>query len=418
MDRDEPFKFTLGKGEVIQGWDKGVATMKQGEKAVFTIDSELAYGAQGAGNDIPPNATLKFEVEFLGAEDQPKSKFDFSTEERRDEANKFKLQGNDFFKAGKFAEARKPYEQAIDYLQEDGTKEGKDLLLSLYLNAAAVYTKLGEFKKAVEAATKALDINMHSAKAYFRRAQAEIAFGQLEEAAADLKLALEIEPNDDALKKELVSVKTKIKSAKEKEKQVFGKMFAKSHFKDDEVKAEKSEYNDPSNPVVFFDIKIGSREPKRIEMELFKNLVPKTAENFRALCTGEMGEGKNGVPLHYKGNHFHRVIKDFMMQGGDFTEGNGTGGESIYGSKFEDENFKAKHLKRGYMSMANSGKDTNGSQFFITFKKTEWLDNKHVVFGQVVKGLDYLDEIEATPTNPGDKPKEHIVIVDCGEVTK
>ncbi len=135
---------------------------------------------------------------------------------------------------------------------------------------------------------------------------------------------------------------------------------------------------------VFFELLIG-KEKKYIEFKLFDDIVPKTAENFRALCTGEKGTNSNGVKLHYKGSPFHRVITDFMAQGGDFTNQNGTGGVSIFGSKFTDENFKVKHLKGGLLSMANAGPNTNGSQFFITFIPCPWLDGKHVVFGEVVE---------------------------------
>ena len=142
---------------------------------------------------------------------------------------------------------------------------------------------------------------------------------------------------------------------------------------------------------------------------------PKTSENFRALCTGELGAGSSGKPLHFKGSPFHRIIPGFMAQGGDFTMGNGTGGESIYGKKFKDENFIHKHTKRGILSMANAGPGTNGSQFFLCFKATPHLDGRHVVFGEVVEGMDVLDKLEAVGTRPG-PPTSPVKIADCGEL--
>lgn len=171
-----------------------------------------------------------------------------------------------------------------------------------------------------------------------------------------------------------------------------------------------------ANPRVFFDITIGGKPAGRIVMELYKDVTPKTAENFRALCTGEKGIGKHGKPLHYKGCKFHRVIPNFMCQGGDFTAGNGTGGESIYGEKFADENFQRKHTGPGILSMANAGPNTNGSQFFLCTVKTEWLDGKHVVFGQVVEGLDVVKKMEAVGSQSG-KTTGDVVIADCGQLS-
>ncbi|CAL1677695.1 unnamed protein product [Lasius platythorax] len=171
------------------------------------------------------------------------------------------------------------------------------------------------------------------------------------------------------------------------------------------------------NTRVFFDIEVGGLPMGRIIFELFPDICPITCENFRALCTGEKGLGKTTTkPLHYKGIVFHRVVKDFMIQGGDFSIGNGTGGESIYGGTFADENFIMKHNKPFLLSMANRGRDTNGSQFFITTQPAPHLDNVHVVFGEVVSGQEIITHIEGLPVDRMSRPLQDAKVVNCGEL--
>lgn len=193
----------------------------------------------------------------------------------------------------------------------------------------------------------------------------------------------------------------------------------------------KEIYNPPYAPStacsrVYFDVEVadkmtwfGSTEKRdlgRIEFELFDDVVPITARNFRELCRGEQGASPDGYKLHYKGSSFHRIIPGFMIQGGDFTKGDGRGGCSIYGARFKDESFAGragKHISPGLLSMANAGPNTNGSQFFITVAKTSWLDGKHVVYGQVVNGMDIVRQMEGMGTQSG-KPSAAVTIRDCG----
>ncbi|KAJ7520156.1 hypothetical protein O6H91_20G069700 [Diphasiastrum complanatum] len=168
---------------------------------------------------------------------------------------------------------------------------------------------------------------------------------------------------------------------------------------------------------VYFDVDIDGQRAGRVVIGLFGGVVPKTVENFRALCTGERGKGRSGKPLHYKGTVFHRIIPGFMIQGGDITHGDGRGGESIYARKFADENFELKHTSAGVVSMANEGPDSNGSQFFITTVKTYWLDGQHVVFGKVLSGMDIVYMAEGSGSYSG-RPRKVVKIVDSGEILR
>ena len=205
----------------------------------------------------------------------------------------------------------------------------------------------------------------------------------------------------------------------QKTKKGLAAFFNEGVYNDKQTKRTHSKLPDfkQTNVQTFFDIAIGEEgedgyEKGRVVFEVFDKDVPKTAENFRALCTGE-----KGAEYHYKGNCFHRIIPNFMMQGGDTTAGNGTGGLSIYGERFEDEQVWFPHTHKGVLSMANAGPNTNGSQFFVCYTETPHLNEKHTIFGRVISGFDICAKAEQVERGASDKPLKNVKIVECGELT-
>ncbi|PFH33404.1 peptidyl-prolyl cis-trans isomerase [Besnoitia besnoiti] len=418
-DRNAPFKFVIGEGQVIRGWDVGVMKMKRGERAMLTIQSNYGYGSRGAPPTIPANSVLKFDVELIDSHPKPKNKWEMTASEKLEAANQEKERGNDAFKKGAFAEAASNYREGLDFFDyvdnwsDEERAQQKRLELPLRLNLASCYNRLGQYTEAIEETTKALAIDSESSKAWFRRGVARMAVGLLDEARRDFVQAAKLDPKNVEIRRELEKCKKKLEDIRQKEKSTFGNMFKKV-----DLYTEKQGVRDLSKcPRVYMDIKVGDAEPKRVVFALYSDTVPRTAENFRALCTGEKGDGKKGKPLCFKNSLFHRIIPGFMMQGGDFTNGDGTGGESIYGPQFDDEKFVDQHTCRGQLSMANCGLNTNSSQFFITFGPAPHLDGKHVVFGEVVEGQDVLEQAEHVETDKtNDRPKQDVLIVDCGEL--
>lgn len=380
-DRGKPFKFTIGKGQVIKGWDKGFATMKKGEKAILRCRSDYAYG-DSAQATIPAGSTLNFDVELISFAPKKKELWEYSDEEKTAEANKLKESGTLKFQAKDYEGAMDDYENASNMASDLSALDA--LWISCKLNVALCNINLHDYPSAISICTEVLKKEGSNVKALYRRGLARNRVGLADEALEDLKLALSLDPENASVKTEIAKAKKMIAEAAKKAKAVYGNFFSKVSVYDDK-EAPVLPGASPNNPKVsaipspslpfpllnvprivslqvFFDITIGGEYKGRIVMLLFADTTPKTAENFRALCTGEKGLASTGQPLHYKGSSFHRVIKAFMIQGGDFTNGDGTGGESIYGEKFADENFKVKHTEGGLLSMANAGPGTNGSQ--------------------------------------------------------
>jgi peptidylprolyl isomerase len=358
---------------------------------------------------------LNFEIELIDFKETKKPKWEMDPAEKISSAKIHKEKGVALFKEKNFGKAAEQFEEGHSFLENLGnieiTNEITELRSSLLLNIANCNNNLKEYNKTIDAINKALKIK-EAPKCYYYRGLAHTYLNDFDLARADFEVLAKLLPNDQDTVKNCLNILEQRKKEKEKnETKLYKSLFKSSLYDDKPQKLTSLPQVDPTNPKIFFDISVDGKDPKRVEFELFAKQVPLTAENFRALCTGEKG-GK----LHYKGSIFHRIIKGFMMQGGDFENANGTGGSSIYGAKFNDENFTYPHTEGGLLSMANSGPNTNGSQFFITFKETPWLDGKHVVFGRVIKGLDYINEIETIESDSQDKPKVEVRIIDSGEI--
>ena len=336
-ERGAVFKFVLGTGNVIKGWDIGFASMHVGEKAILTCTAPYAYGASGSPPKIPANATLKFEVELLGFQSKKKEKWDMSMAERMEESASLKSNATEAFKDKRVQEAKELYLEAVEYLvdpYESTAEEDKaaDIVrATLHSNIAMCSLKMGQYADVITHASKTLKQETNNVKALYRRGMANMHLGHLDASKDDFKMALEVDPTNRDVRRSLLSLKELVAEDKKRQKKCFGGFFNKVDMYDDKLEVEGPLVLDEvNNPKVFFDLEVGGEPLGRVVMQLFADVCPKTAENFRSLCTGEKGSSKSsGTPLHYKGCTFHRVIPNFMLQGGDFTKGDGTGGKIL-----------------------------------------------------------------------------------------
>ena len=407
--KKENFRFSLGNNEVNSGLEIAVKSMKINEKSSFIISPEYSNNKK---NSI-------YEIILLQILPPLKKISEMDFPEKLSRAKMLKNEGVEKYKENEFEIAAEKFLKSIEFVKNSDENnedqiEGFNLLITLLTNLSNCYNHLKNYEKVMKFTEQALKLKPN-AKNYYFRSIASVNIGNLNEAEKNLtELKKFLNENDEGIKyvQNLIENQKKIQNVNKKK---FSKNIFKQKLYDDKPNNFKPNFIpekiNEKNPKCFFEIQIGKNDEnlKRIEFELFKDHVPKTSENFRCLCTGE----KN---LHYKNSIFHRIIKDFAISGGDFENNDGTGGKSIYGKTFEDENFYYAHNKEGILTMANSGKNTNGSQFFITLKETPWLDGKNVVFGRVIKGMDVVNEIAEVETDGQNKPEEEVKIVNCGEI--
>mmetsp|Transcript_24088 Transcript_24088/g.72286 ORF Transcript_24088/g.72286 Transcript_24088/m.72286 type:complete len:588 (+) Transcript_24088:38-1801(+) len=406
-------------------FDDVLKTMRLGE----VCDVKVKAGSE---EGLPADKDVTVRVTLKSFEKAPVSHEMADDAERLAYLDSLKANGNGWYKKGDLKRAKRRYEKAVAFGEYEGD-DVKKALTPIQGNLAMVATAAKDWPECVARCDTVLKADGANVKALYRKGVALGKMKDYEPAIAALKKAVELDGANKAAKKALRDTMLAKKEAKRLEKQQYGGMFDKlqgfassnrpkdppgERFDDSDeddydppAAAPKYEHEPAKCKRAFFDITIGGEAKGQITFELYADTVPKTVNNFLAIC-----EGDNDKKLTYEGCAFHRVIKGFMIQGGDMTKGDGTGGESIFGGKFDDENFIDRHDEAGLLSMANAGKNTNGSQFFITTVPTPHLDGKHVVFGRVLEGMDVVRLIEDAKCAPDNKPLDPCVIAKCGEV--
>ena len=391
VDIRENFTFTLGRGELLPEIENAIKDMRVGEKR--SLSAQVG------------ETRLIGDIELIEITDtMKKAKHNILPQSEVNQiASQKKELGNNFIKDRKFKEAISMFEEAVAVFKTTGGEWAPgtendirtQLELACFLNMAFCYLNIdGQEPRVIEAATKALAIDSNNVKALYRRAMAYKQFGELDKAKKDCVKAAKLEPSNSDIRALLDEIKASLSHAHAVEMKSYSKVFSPV----------------PSDPTVWLEIAIDEKVMGRIVFKLYASAVPKTCHNFISHC--KAGNFKNSV--------FHKLIHGYVIQGGDFEYADGTGGFSYHmdGTQtrfFDDESFSTRsHDKRGLLSMANSGPNTNTSQFFITLGAAEKLDGKHVLFGEVSEGLDLLDVIETVECDVYKRPQKKIHIVEVG----
>ena len=425
----EPFSFIIGETKVMKGLEIAVKTMKLGEKSEFMMTTEYLDDPSKINENIPQNSSVTYEIELksIHYKNIEKSLENLTYKEKLQWGKLLKQNGVEKFKENDISEAKKFFLKALSFLktlnpEKEEEKEGLDLFLTILANICNCYNKEKDYDSILKFAFIGINIKATPKLLYFRT----VAFANLEEfenAENDLKDLITLftsngEENNQEVNetinylKELIDSKRKIFEEKNKK---FSRAIYRQVFYNNKTMKEKilvpSINPNPNNPIVFFEIQIENDNIGRIEFELFKDVVPLTVENFRKLCIGT----EDGLTFQY--SCLNKVIKDFVI-GGGILENNDKENKCIYGQYFDDENYIYCHCRRGLLTMDNDGKNKNNSKFLITLKHIPWFDGKHVVFGQIINGIEILKQIEDIETDNDDKPLKRVTIINCGEIIK
>jgi len=426
-NENEPLCFTLGENKVAKIWEITVKTMDLGEKSEFIMTPEYTSDIIKNNENIPKEAILTYQIELksIHYKSTEESLENLTYEEKLQWGKLLKQNGVEKFKENDISEAKKCFLNALTFLksmnpEKEEEKEGVDLLLTILANICNCYNKEKDYDSVLKFAFIGVNIKPTTKLLYFRT----IAFANLEDfenaenglndlvalfASNGQENTQEVNETVDYLK-ELIDSRKKIFEEKNKKfsRAIYRQVFYNNKNMKEKILVPKNVPN-PGNPIVFFEIQIENDNIGKIEFELFKDVVPITAENFRNLCIGT----QDG--LTYKNSCINKVIKDFVI-GGGILENNNEENKCIYGKYFDDENYTYCHCRRGLLTMDNDGKNKNNSKFLITLKHIPWFDGKHVVFGQVIKGMEIIKQIEDIEVDNDDKPLKRITIINCGEI--